>query len=236
VFIADITPTTTVKTDDGRVKKVPNANVLVEVGAAALTGKGWDRIVLVMNTTKAMVDELPFDLRHRQCQVTYALGDWEDGQRAEKAKQLTDAIILQLRPMYKCCRDLGGKDFTHDALVLFHMLYISLRQTLIGWDSVGALTLDNDRVRKWADAINAHFAGLCYNIIEELGSQNDQRGISELLSGLFADIKNVSRPFIWNNEKEEEQIADAARSYVDNYERFAQYAKERGLRLIPSGL
>lgn len=101
VFIADLSFTTTVTTADERTKRVPNANVLIEVGAASQTGDGWDRTILIMNTALGPVDDLPFDLRHRQCQVKYTLADWSDPDRPKKAKRLAEDIALVLKPMYE---------------------------------------------------------------------------------------------------------------------------------------
>jgi len=101
VFIADLTFTADVNTADNRTKQVPNANVLIELGAAGRTGSGWDRVVLVMNTHFGPVDNLPFDLKHRQCQVKYTLGDWNDPDRPRKAKQLAEDFADILRPMYQ---------------------------------------------------------------------------------------------------------------------------------------
>ncbi len=105
VFIADLTFTTNVTTADDRMKKVPNANVLIEVGAASRTGTGWDRIILVMNTHYGPVEELPFDLRHRLCQVKYTLTGWDDPNRVKTAKRLAEDIAAQLRPMYRRTMD-----------------------------------------------------------------------------------------------------------------------------------
>ena len=236
VFIADITPTTTVKTFDNRTKKVPNANVLIEVGAASRTGRGWDRILLVMNTARASVDELPFDLRHRHCQASYKLDSWDDIDRAQKARGLSDIIASQLSIMYRKCRDIGGRNFSHKGLVVLNILYISLRQTLIGWDEVEALTLDADRVRAWATKFDSQMAGLCREILDAVGPDSNQEELSILLSSIFTDIKAVSKPFDWDEETEKEAIADAARSFVSNYEVLCMRLSKLGLRLIPSNL
>lgn len=61
VFIADLTFIAT--SDKGR--KIPNPNVLIELGYAA-KAIGWERTILVMNSASGPADELPFDvLQHR---------------------------------------------------------------------------------------------------------------------------------------------------------------------------
>jgi len=100
VFIADVSFVVQAKTADGRDKRLPNSSVMIEVGAASRL-VGWERMILVMNTHYGPVDDLPFDMKHRHCQVKYSLDAWDDAERTKKAKQLAVDITDQLRPMYR---------------------------------------------------------------------------------------------------------------------------------------
>ncbi len=75
VFLADLTfVATTTPADVNKVaKRIPNPNVLLELGYAAAK-IGWERIVLVMNSAYGDPDELIFDLRHRRFPLTFNLG------------------------------------------------------------------------------------------------------------------------------------------------------------------
>ena len=55
-----------------RMRPVPNANVLVELGYAMKSLGTTDRLVLVMNTAYGAIEELPFDLRQYR-PTTYRL-------------------------------------------------------------------------------------------------------------------------------------------------------------------
>lgn len=101
VYVGDLTFVSEVETPDKRHKKLPNANVLIETGAASRTGLGWDRMILVLNTAFGKVDDLPFDLKHRHCTVQYELGERDDPRKAEKRKQLAKDFADQIRPMYR---------------------------------------------------------------------------------------------------------------------------------------
>jgi hypothetical protein len=101
VFVADLSFVGEVKTADGRDKLLPNPNVLIESGAAARTGQGWDRVVLVLNTAFGAVDQLPFDLKHRVCHIKYELSDPNDPDRTNKKIQLTKDLVSQIRQIYQ---------------------------------------------------------------------------------------------------------------------------------------
>ena len=61
VFVADVS----IINRGGQQRPSPNPNVLVELGFAAAR-VGWDRILLVQNTSFGGPEILPFDLRHRR--------------------------------------------------------------------------------------------------------------------------------------------------------------------------
>ncbi len=74
IFLADLTFVGSTLPSDGNkpTKKIPNPNVLLELGYAAAK-IGWDRIVLVMNSAYGTPDELIFDLRQRRFPLTFFL-------------------------------------------------------------------------------------------------------------------------------------------------------------------
>ncbi|MCG9964901.1 MULTISPECIES: hypothetical protein [Shewanella] len=65
VFVADVS----IINGEGKGKKTPNPNVLIELGYA-VSQLGWERVILVQNTFYGEPEALPFDLRGRRV-VTY---------------------------------------------------------------------------------------------------------------------------------------------------------------------
>lgn len=66
IFIADVilTGENTLRDKNKPLKKSCNPNVLVELGYAA--GKiGWGKIIMIVNTDKDKIEDLPFDIRNR---------------------------------------------------------------------------------------------------------------------------------------------------------------------------
>lgn len=79
VFVADISIIN--KDDNGR--KVPNPNVLIELGYA-FKALGYSKVILIMNTEFGGLESLPFDLRTRRV-LTYDTIQ-------EKTKELVDLV------------------------------------------------------------------------------------------------------------------------------------------------
>ncbi|MEK6289976.1 MAG: hypothetical protein V4793_01075 [Paraburkholderia tropica] len=72
IFVADVTPVTEITTDTA-TKKIPNPNVMIELGYA-IREVGPQRIITVANLAfGGKPEELPFDLRHRRGAITYHL-------------------------------------------------------------------------------------------------------------------------------------------------------------------
>jgi hypothetical protein len=80
IFVADVSIIN--KTEKSR--KIPNPNVLVELGYAMKT-LGLDRIIMVMNTTFGKPELLPFDLRMRRV-ITYEMPENEQNRSVERKK------------------------------------------------------------------------------------------------------------------------------------------------------
>ena len=75
VFLADLSFVGSTAPADANksAKRLPNPNVLLELGYAA--GRiGWERVILVMNTEFGSPDDLIFDLRHRRFPLTFKFG------------------------------------------------------------------------------------------------------------------------------------------------------------------
>ncbi len=83
---------TTFVTSPRAKRKCPNPNVMLEAGFGI--GKlEWDRVVAVLNTRYGKVEDLPFDMRHRRCTVTYRL---DDGATAQERKQVREKLAEEL--------------------------------------------------------------------------------------------------------------------------------------------
>lgn len=96
VFIADVTPIA----QTAKGKKVPNPNVMIELGHA-LKALGHTAIMLVANTEfGGGPEDLPFDLRHRRGAITFqlsasALGDKKI--RAQVKKRFVSSLVSALK-------------------------------------------------------------------------------------------------------------------------------------------
>lgn len=95
VFVADVTP---IETTVGG-KKLPNPNVMLELGYA-LANVGLERIILVMNQSEgASLRALPFDLRHWRAPLTYALRrDASEDQQKDVLATLVDDLVASVGP------------------------------------------------------------------------------------------------------------------------------------------
>jgi hypothetical protein len=74
LFIGDVTLVGTIdpREPGKEPKRVPNPNVLLEMGLAA--GQlGWGRVICVMNESFGTRFEVPFDVRNRRFPITYCL-------------------------------------------------------------------------------------------------------------------------------------------------------------------
>jgi hypothetical protein len=99
VFVADVSLVCEYKTDDGRTKRTPNPNVMIELGAA-IESVGWDRIVLVMNRAIGSAEDLPFDLKYRSIKVGYDLASPDDPEKGRKRKELAKELAEHLRGLH----------------------------------------------------------------------------------------------------------------------------------------
>lgn len=79
IFVGDVTLVGEIR--GNTTKKIPNANVSVEMGYAAAY-MGWERIVCVMNETPeyGKAEEQPVDTRNRRFPINYTLPPSKDGE------------------------------------------------------------------------------------------------------------------------------------------------------------
>ena len=95
VFVADVTPVTTyhpLKSDGSedlsRVKAVPNANVMLELGYATQI-LPWENIVCIMNDDYSGDGEVPFDVAHHR----FTHFSLKDKEKSDVKKELSGYII-----------------------------------------------------------------------------------------------------------------------------------------------
>lgn len=93
VFVADVTSVATYHSLDkdgnetDRLKAIPNANVMIELGYATQV-VGWDNIICIMNDDYNHEGEIPFDIEHHRL-THFSLRGKE---KAKVRKQLRDIV------------------------------------------------------------------------------------------------------------------------------------------------
>ena len=99
-FVADMTPVTTMTAGNGRIKHLPNSNVLIELGYAKKALSPF-RLIQVWNTalTACEPEDLPFDMRGRRGPIAFHLDETSDKHTRETAvkvltKQISNALQL----------------------------------------------------------------------------------------------------------------------------------------------
>ncbi|GGD88640.1 hypothetical protein GCM10011515_05390 [Tsuneonella deserti] len=98
-FVADMTPVTTMTSAAGKVKHLPNSNVLIELGYAKKALSPL-RLVQVWNTalTGCCPEDLPFDMRGRRGPIAFALAREADRPTRQRVtEQLTKQLVEALR-------------------------------------------------------------------------------------------------------------------------------------------
>lgn len=91
VFVADVT---FVGATDGG-KKLPNPNVLIELGFAARS-IGWERTILVMNSDYGPATELPFDILQHRWPIQYSLTEHAPARDKQQVDKLSGALSKTL--------------------------------------------------------------------------------------------------------------------------------------------
>jgi hypothetical protein len=130
VFVGDVTPIGSISTASGE-KKVPNPNVMIELGYA-LRELGYKRVITVANLAYGgRPEELPFDLRHRRGPITYTLESAADPRSEKVLNALTDDLALALKSNLAATRE--------DKLIKNPMPSLSL-ETAVGMPAVTLVT------------------------------------------------------------------------------------------------
>jgi len=97
IFLADLTYVGETFNDTGRkTKKLPNANVLLELGHAS-SKVGWDRIICVMNTFYGDPEEMIFDIKHRRFPITFNLENEKSQNKSEIKLSLVKELEAAMR-------------------------------------------------------------------------------------------------------------------------------------------
>ena len=95
VFLADVSFVGTAEGREGqKAKRIPNPNVLTELGYAAGT-IGWPRVILVMNKHYGSPESLPFDLRNRRFPITYTMAP--KSEKPAPVEELAGALESYIR-------------------------------------------------------------------------------------------------------------------------------------------
>lgn len=96
IFVADITPVAEITTGTA-TKKIPNPNVMIELGYA-IREAGPQRVITVANLAfGGKPEELPFDLRHRRGAITYNLDSAKDPAIEKIRKDLVKQLVAALK-------------------------------------------------------------------------------------------------------------------------------------------
>ncbi len=97
IFLADLT---FIGESYNKAKKLPNSNVLIELGYASCR-LGWDRIICVMNTNYGKPEHLPFDVKHRRHPIQFDLSPADsEAKHKQVRKKLINTLSVALKQMY----------------------------------------------------------------------------------------------------------------------------------------
>lgn len=91
IVVADLTLVGKTQRHDGKVKRTPNPNVLLELGYAA-AALGWNRVIGVMNSHFGTAEEQPFDVRNRRFPIQYSLDPAKTENREVQLRALTSDL------------------------------------------------------------------------------------------------------------------------------------------------
>jgi hypothetical protein len=101
VFLGDMTLVGSItKEGSDEVKRVPNPNVLLEMGYAAGT-IGWGRVICVMNEHFGKRTGLPFDVRNRRFPIDYSLAPGDKKSVEKVSADLTRWVKFAIESVIK---------------------------------------------------------------------------------------------------------------------------------------
>ncbi|MGP8201085.1 MAG: hypothetical protein ACLQU4_16460 [Limisphaerales bacterium] len=101
LFVGDVTLTGEAQRHDGKIRKVPNSNVSLEMGYAAGV-LGWDRVICVMNEHFGKRSDLPFDVRNRRFPIAYSLAPDGEANGGAVAANLTKWLQVAISTADTC--------------------------------------------------------------------------------------------------------------------------------------
>lgn len=132
IFIADITPTSTIENinEDGdvkKMKKIPNPNVMYELGYA-VNSLGWNRVILVWNDKYGNKDFAPFDIRNH-ISVSYYKDNDTKLNRKLNLKEIIDEKILKYDQLL--IENQKREDLKFDLKLFFQTEEIVAERTLL---------------------------------------------------------------------------------------------------------
>lgn len=113
IFLADVS---IINSSSNEKRKMPNPNVLIELGYA-LKALGDERLILVMNSTYGDVTLLPFDLKTRRT-IQYQVSENTPDKTLQK-KQLKGNLVNAIKLILK---EIEGKDKYQEQNNLFYEL------------------------------------------------------------------------------------------------------------------
>ena len=87
LFVCDISIISNVKE-----KKVPNPNVLIELGYAA-SKLGWDRIICLFDSNTGRIEDLPFDLRQKRITIF-------DPSNPKEKKRISEILKQNIKDLF----------------------------------------------------------------------------------------------------------------------------------------
>ena len=96
IFVGDLTLVGNIATASDHPKRVPNPNVLLELGYAAAM-LGWGRVIGVMNEHFGSAMDQPFDVRNRRFPIRYRLAPDATADRDAQLKALTHTLQVALQ-------------------------------------------------------------------------------------------------------------------------------------------
>ncbi len=119
-FVADVSIITKRNELESNSRLVPNPNVMIELGYAAGV-LGWDKIILIYNTSSGAIIDLPFDIRGRRI-ISYSLSQntLNEDKKIQKASLINplrttiydiynDLFLLENDPIVKIYAFLSNK-------------------------------------------------------------------------------------------------------------------------------
>ncbi len=97
IFLADLSFIGESHVEEGEnPKKLPNPNVLLELGHAS-SKVGWERIICVMNSFYGTPEETIFDIKHRRFPITYNLESESDPNKSKIRTTLVASLEEAIR-------------------------------------------------------------------------------------------------------------------------------------------